>query len=375
MHRSGTSAVTGSLHHAGFSAGNDDQLLPPQNDNKKGFFENVELVEINELILQANNLRWDLVPPFTAMIPSLIVPRECQTRMKNLLADPNIVLFKDPRLSITFSAWRALIEECLVVVPFRRVQSVIESLGKRNQFADFKTLLLSRAYFRHLVSAVDGLPVFGVSYENLVNDPRGSFREITQWISRHGITAPHESIQDVEKFIDLNLNLSIIKDSSIDNSIVTETDMMWQSFSGPHEQFCSSGLSETFWDKDVQKIELEKFIFSQISEKELQEEMYRIEFGELHTELDEVQTTVNQLKTEKQRLENERESQLSHIQLLASELERQAGELKRRENKLQLVQKRVSQLEGQLSDIRTSETWKIGHAILTPVRLLRRGWK
>ena len=50
MHRSGTSAITKGLEVLGVNLG--DNLLPPKDDNPKGFFEDRDLVNLNERVLE-----------------------------------------------------------------------------------------------------------------------------------------------------------------------------------------------------------------------------------------------------------------------------------------------------------------------------------
>ena len=58
MHRSGTSALAGVLHHLGVELGKD--LMPPgKDDNPKGFFENNKVYSINETLLEHLNSTWD----------------------------------------------------------------------------------------------------------------------------------------------------------------------------------------------------------------------------------------------------------------------------------------------------------------------------
>src|SRR5215218_4112214 len=51
MHRSGTSLVAGILRQLGVDLGPDDELLPPDPNNRSGYFELAELVHINDEIL------------------------------------------------------------------------------------------------------------------------------------------------------------------------------------------------------------------------------------------------------------------------------------------------------------------------------------
>ena len=57
MHRSGTSALTGTLYLLDVYLGKD--LMPGNFANKKGYFENNTLFKINENLLSQINSSWD----------------------------------------------------------------------------------------------------------------------------------------------------------------------------------------------------------------------------------------------------------------------------------------------------------------------------
>ncbi|MBE9481821.1 MAG: sulfotransferase family protein, partial [Bacteroidetes bacterium] len=57
MHRSGTSAITGVLKILGVNLGSS--LMPPLEDNPKGYFENLNVFKVNEEILGSINSSWD----------------------------------------------------------------------------------------------------------------------------------------------------------------------------------------------------------------------------------------------------------------------------------------------------------------------------
>ena len=57
MHRSGTSALAGSLSELGIDFGKN--IVEPSFDNPKGFFENEEIQNVNDSILEALDIKWD----------------------------------------------------------------------------------------------------------------------------------------------------------------------------------------------------------------------------------------------------------------------------------------------------------------------------
>ena len=66
MHRSGTSLVAKSFEVFGYGLG--ETLMAPSDDNPKGFFEDLDVVELNDGLLQKNGSTWD-APVFVGQQP------------------------------------------------------------------------------------------------------------------------------------------------------------------------------------------------------------------------------------------------------------------------------------------------------------------
>jgi len=62
MHRSGTSMIAQLLNLSGIFFGDEAKLMPPHPDNPKGYWENLDLVEINESVLKSLGGGWDFFP-------------------------------------------------------------------------------------------------------------------------------------------------------------------------------------------------------------------------------------------------------------------------------------------------------------------------
>src|SRR5580704_9217804 len=57
MHRSGTSALTGMLHHLGVALG--EHLMPATQDNPRGYWEHSDIVAVHERLMAALGWAWD----------------------------------------------------------------------------------------------------------------------------------------------------------------------------------------------------------------------------------------------------------------------------------------------------------------------------
>lgn len=156
MHRSGTSALAGTLKLAGVDFGPD--LLPPKPDNPKGFFEHREIVRIHDEILQKIGMRWDDPRPMTEDW----VLREELNPLKIALKDIILHEFshssfwglKDPRLCRLLPIWLPILEELQInlriIIMMRDYHEIANSLATRNQLPVAQTQLL---WLRHLLEA------------------------------------------------------------------------------------------------------------------------------------------------------------------------------------------------------------------------------
>src|SRR5580658_3168224 len=64
MHRSGTSALAGMLHHLGVALG--ERLMPASPDNPRGYWEHSEIVAINHRLMATMGWAWDDIRPLPA---------------------------------------------------------------------------------------------------------------------------------------------------------------------------------------------------------------------------------------------------------------------------------------------------------------------
>jgi hypothetical protein len=125
MHRSGTSALTGSLQKCGLELGKHHTWNP---HNKRGNRENQDIVDLHDAILNANNGAWDNPPKLAPWDNTHI------ERAKELLAEYAEIPcwgFKDPRALIALDQWKILIPDIKFVGIFRHPMAVATSLNKR----------------------------------------------------------------------------------------------------------------------------------------------------------------------------------------------------------------------------------------------------
>lgn len=211
MHRSGTSAIAGLVSHFGFDTGKD--ILPPADDNIKGFYENSRILAFNDQLLHRLGARWHstyLVPP--DWFKSGIFNDE-SVALGSILRDQfnedQRILLKDPRicvlLPIYIEAFRLLHIEPVFILSVRHPDAVASSLARRNGFSYGKTLML---WMDHVIRSeyyTRGHNRLFVVYEKMLCEPDHTCAELFTLLEP-GMALPDEVRSNVAAFVDKNLN-------------------------------------------------------------------------------------------------------------------------------------------------------------------------
>ena len=212
MHRSGTSTVSGLLHHNKISMGTYRNFWPrPLSQNPKGFYENYDFRKINDQIL--NHVGYD-VKSYNIEIPKPILTQKIQNKMKKVISNCNKDYpnwgWKDPRTSITIEKWVDVIasmdleKELKIIFVARKASSVARSLYKRNGLPIANGLELWKSYteiaFRFCINSK--LPVHYCSFESILSNPLTTCDNIFDFIG----TSWDKEI--VKKFVDQSISTS-----------------------------------------------------------------------------------------------------------------------------------------------------------------------
>lgn len=184
MHRSGTSAVAGELAAAGVNPGAN--LLPANEHNPKGYFEDQRVLAINDKVLASVGSIWSdpapLATSWQTTQAALDATAELADYLASALPHDGVHLVKDPRLSRTIAL---AIEACVmaghewsVVAPIRRPLHVAASLWNRNQIPETHALQLWLRYYIDLLSVVPPERLTWVNFEAWTRDPATALRRL-----------------------------------------------------------------------------------------------------------------------------------------------------------------------------------------------------
>lgn len=173
MHRSGTSLVAGALQLAGVDLGPEEQLMPAKGDNPKGFFENLDVVQVNDDLLAQLGGSWQdpaLVPDGWHLREDVQVYRE---RIRELVdqqfSGAEHVAWKDPRISLLLPAWVPDAGVGKVVLVLRDPREVARSVMARSKLDELQAARLWTRYTAALLRSWPQ-PVI-VEYESFLKDP------------------------------------------------------------------------------------------------------------------------------------------------------------------------------------------------------------
>ena len=177
MHRSGTSIITGMLEKLGGSVG--ETPMPAAPENPDGFWENEEVVLLNEAYLDKLRSCW--ADPH--LLPEDVWQDEITTKfrkkadklLKREYAGHEMALVKDPRMCRVMPLWDPIFAEhyqrITCVVASRPFPEVVLSLARRNDFSAYLGTLL---WIQHVLLAERysrPYPTFFTSFTKITTEP------------------------------------------------------------------------------------------------------------------------------------------------------------------------------------------------------------
>ncbi|MGD9969666.1 MAG: hypothetical protein AB7S65_04365, partial [Sulfuricurvum sp.] len=219
MHRSGTSALSGILKSLGLECGTE--LMQADQDNPKGYFENMFMYRLNEKILQDSNSSWDDCNFNIASIDEnnkAAYIEEAKSILESEFKYSNKFLLKDPRLCLLFPVWeyacRELGIQIKIVLPYRNPFEIAKSLKKRNKFSIEKSLLLWANYFYSGEYYSRQYERIFIDFDSLV---RVTDQQITRISDFLGIAQSNQ--ENISEFIESDLKHNNISYDNIKDSL------------------------------------------------------------------------------------------------------------------------------------------------------------
>lgn len=209
MHRSGTSVLARCMKVFGFSLGN--KLMPAYVDNPKGYFEDEEIVNLNDEMLASLGSSWEKISiiheeEVRSLYGTEFFSRAVHLIEKRLQSFPHFAV-KDPRFVLLLPFWKKVLASCNIpvkyVLPVRNPISVAASLKKRDGMELGEGIQLWLAYVLASLRYSDGETRVVVDYDALLED---SSREISRISSALHLPLDEEELHCFqEEFLDHSL--------------------------------------------------------------------------------------------------------------------------------------------------------------------------
>ena len=192
MHRSGTSAAAGLLNDIGIKLGRDDDLMPGDEANEKGYWESAKLADFQELLLVELGGSWDappiLKPGWERDLRLLRLAGRGRRLFHRLYGDLQQWGWKDPRTCLLLPFWRrSLSLSPIVVVVHRNPLEVAASLAARDGFTTERSLALWERYNRSLLANAVGSPVLVLSYDDLTQKAGHVTKALKGFLQANGL--------------------------------------------------------------------------------------------------------------------------------------------------------------------------------------------
>lgn len=201
MHRSGTSALTGMLAHAGLHAPRD--LMPPTPRNPQGYWESLGVLQSNDRLLKQLGRTWATCRPLREEDWNDHERAVCRWRaellrhLRTSYPAQSRAILKDPRLCTLMPGLRAWLESDLISVvfllPIRHPAEVAASLHTAEGTPVHEVLQL---WLLHTFSAERNSRGFDrliVSYQELVEQPTEVLDRCMQFLQQADGSQPQST--------------------------------------------------------------------------------------------------------------------------------------------------------------------------------------
>ena len=233
MHRSGTSIVGGLINKMGLKTGSP--LIQPAKDNEKGFFERIDVVLQNDILMRKQHVdyasRMYQYNTMTALKDILTDDGSSfkeGTRGLKFLNDPKSYpwMLKDPRLCVTFRTWLPLLNFIpAVLFTYRHPMDVALSfLHRYEHFQIGRSLKMWYVYNRRAIEQSHDLCRVVTSHAAVMSQPLVEMGRIFEEVRKCGVPAPHRlTLAEVEDFVDPKLQhgKSALKDTACEQDVST----------------------------------------------------------------------------------------------------------------------------------------------------------
>jgi glycosyltransferase involved in cell wall biosynthesis len=194
MHRSGTSMVARLLNLCGVYLGPESDIFATAPDNPDGFWENVNIVNLNDAILEKLGASWDKPPELDKdweLQLDLLPYRAKAIQIIDQFKGSEPWGWKDPRNSLTAQFWMQLIPNQKFVICLRNPLEVSKSLTKRGSSSKLFGFDLWLAYNKNIIKTIAPQQCIITHFDSYFVNPRLELERILTFL---GISAADQQI-------------------------------------------------------------------------------------------------------------------------------------------------------------------------------------
>lgn len=412
MHRSGTSALTGTLNLLDVYLGSE--LLKPNAANPKGFFENYNFYEVNEELLRQCESSWDDLFYNEEKLLHIKETDALRDVIKKEFAYSRVFAIKDPRMIYLFPVYKRVLEELeidiKVILPFRNPLEVASSLHKRDSMSMEKGLLLWAYNFLLAEYYSRGTQRVFTDFDELVSDTRKVVYHISEGLGLDLKSKYEKNKEQIAKFLEPGLkhhNISLenlsedvplivqkiisLQERFEDATTLEEFDLLRKELFDYQLLFYNEEIRHIVKElpKKEEELQQTKVLLEQKEERIAylegivsQQKQHNEHLDRLIVEKERSVEHLNRVLKEKERHIQEKEKHIQnldaildkkekHIQNLNDDLAGLISNNKKLDSELAVKEKEIDELKDEIVEIYTSKSWKITR----PFRVLIRGLK
>lgn len=234
MHRSGTSSLAGALVRLGVVP--PLNLIPPNDENPKGFWESTVIVGLNDEILAAGGSHWEDWRPFDPERIDPAVAYTLKTRARSALirefGEASLAVIKDPRICRLIPFWSSALQDSgwspRAILPLRSPLEVASSLERRNGIPLSLGCLI---WLRHVLDAEAGTRNMRravVGWNDFLRDPPGALERVGEQLKVEWPRWTERALTEIQDFVSADLRRQRASDSDLlahpaVNDLVRET--------------------------------------------------------------------------------------------------------------------------------------------------------
>ena len=207
--RSGSSALSRMIARFGINFGASSELLPPSDQNKYGFYELQNILDLNEKLISLSlnyrvpdilqgigfketdafvyaNSYW--MAASRPLNKEMEISGNIEDEMENLVQElgsvGKLAAIKDARLSVTLPIWSRFFQPVPIII-WRHPAQVARSLER---MSGLPTSIGEQSWFNYTMSALENcshLNPLIISHDDLIGDPERIARQLYQYLAEY----------------------------------------------------------------------------------------------------------------------------------------------------------------------------------------------